>query len=72
MLKRLQPRLVLATVLALTLTWGAAGSAAAAERPAVGGPAPGFSLPAAGGATVDLAALRGRERAVVVFFRGSW
>jgi hypothetical protein len=70
MLKRLQPRLVLATVLALTLT--AAGSAPAAERPAEGGPTPGFSLPAAGGATVDLAALRGRERAVVVFFRGSW
>jgi cytochrome oxidase Cu insertion factor (SCO1/SenC/PrrC family) len=57
---------------ALSLALMTAGSAAAAERPAVGAPVPGFVLPATDGTTVDLASLRGRERAVVVFFRGSW
>jgi cytochrome oxidase Cu insertion factor (SCO1/SenC/PrrC family) len=56
----------------LSLALLAGGAATAAERAAVGAPVPGFVLPATDGTTLDLASLRGRERAVVVFFRGSW
>lgn len=53
-----------------------AASAAAAERVAVGAEAPAFALAPAGGAAdsvaVELAALKGKKRALLVFFRGSW
>lgn len=69
------------TLLGLALTLAATSSASAAEDPvtspppkrvAVGDSAPSFTLPATDGSSFDLAALRGKERAVVVFFRGSW
>jgi peroxiredoxin len=58
----------LAGWLALTAT----GPTLAAERPTVGSPAPNFTLSATDGSSHELAALRGKERAVLVFFRGSW
>jgi cytochrome oxidase Cu insertion factor (SCO1/SenC/PrrC family) len=58
----------LAGWLALT----AAGPVLAAERPTVGSPAPNFTLQSQDGLSLELAALRGKERAVLVFFRGSW
>jgi len=45
---------------------------AASGTPAVGAPAPEFSLPDADGRTVGLAAYRGRQPVVLVFYRGGW
>lgn len=72
MLERLLTRPARCAVVALSFALAGAGGAVAAERPALGAPTPGFVLPATDGTTVDLATLRGHQRAVVVFFRGSW
>lgn len=72
MLERLLPRPARWALVALSFASAGAGGALAAERPTLGGPTPGFTLPATDGTTVDLATLRGHQRAVVVFFRGSW
>ncbi len=65
-----------AWVAGLLLAVLVAASASAAERVAVGAKAPAFALAPAGGAadsaTVELAALKGKKRALLVFFRGSW
>ena len=68
-----------APLLALVLGLSAAAvmastsqEAAPSARPALGDTAPGFALPATDGSSLDLESLRGKERAVVVFFRGSW
>ena len=49
-----------------------AGSAAPAAAVKVGEPAPAFSLAASDGTTRRLAELRGRQRLVLVIFRGVW
>ena len=43
-----------------------------AERVAVGQTAPDFTLPGLDGEERTLSALRGDQRAVLVFFRGAW
>lgn len=69
-------RRTLPWVAGLVLAILVAASASAAERVAVGTKAPAFALAPAGGgadaATLELAALQGKKRALLVFFRGSW
>lgn len=50
----------------------AATAATAADRVAVGDPAPDFSLEATDGSSHKLSDLRGEGKAVLVFFRGAW
>lgn len=65
-----------AWITSLLLAGLLATPAAAAERVAVGAEAPAFTLAPAGGAAdtaaVELAALKGKKRALLVFFRGAW
>lgn len=80
-MNRLTRHLTGVALLGISLVLTSASTASAAEdsatgtppkRPAVGDAAPVFALPSTTGATVDLASLQGKERAIVVFFRGSW
>ncbi len=50
----------------------AIAAAAGAGMPAVGGGAPAFDLPAAGGGARSLADVAGKKTLVLVFFRGVW
>ena len=46
--------------------------AAFAETPKAGEPAPPFSLPDANGKLVALKEYAGKEKVVLVFYRGNW
>ena len=54
--------------LASLLAVSAVTSAAAADRPAAGAPAPAFSLAASTGKTVSLAEYQGKRVVVLAFF----
>ncbi len=63
--------------LALVAALAAPGAARAADEggkrgPALGSVPPDFTLRSADGSEVSLAAFRGRQPVVLVFFRGTW